>query len=240
MSSVEIGTGLDSVKVEAGVAFHEKANWKFDWFREAWHEDAVQYAARKLQKEGISHIVVPGELKKTGRINKALSALRDRPIFEAIRVPKFLPVTEGVSSEYLRKIIGEPEECVESPGNLLLNEGIQEMEDLLIAAGGTTAYNNANAEIGVGDSNAAEAATQTDLQAATNKLYKGMNATFPSRASQTVTFVSDFLTGEANYAWLEASIRNGVTRNKNLNRKQQNLGTKVSGTWTLTGTLVIA
>lgn len=68
----------------------------------------------------------------------------------------------------------------EIDGNLLLNEGIQLLLDLLIGAGGT-AYNNANSYIGAGDTNTAESAAQTGLQAPTNKLYKAMEATYPSR-----------------------------------------------------------
>ena len=54
------------------------------------------------------------------------------------------------------------------PGNIMVNGGLQAMIDALI--GGTiTAYSNANAYLGVGDSSTAEGASQTDLQAATNK-----------------------------------------------------------------------
>lgn len=144
-----------------------------------------------------------------------------------------------VSSALLRKL-RRAEVEIDAGGNLLLNEGIAEMEDLLIAAGGTTSFANANADMGVGDSTTAEAATQTDLQAATNKLFKAMNATFPSRSSQTLTFQSDFTSAEANFAWQEMSIRNGNTRNRNLNRKVTSLGTKATGTWTLTGTVAIS
>lgn len=145
-----------------------------------------------------------------------------------------------VASELLRKYVGEAEESREIVGNLLLNEGIQELWDLAIAAGGTTAYNNANAEIGVGDSSTAAAATQTDLQAASNKLFKAMVATYPQRTNQTVDFRSDFTSGEANYVWAEWGIRNGNTRNKNLNRKVESLGTKATGTWTLTASLTLS
>lgn len=149
--------------------------------------------------------------------------------------------TREVSSEILRDILGiKPEIVDEVAGNMLLNEGIQMMWDLIIAAGGTTSYNNANAQIGVGDSATAEAATQTDLQAATNKLFKGMNVTYPIRTNQTVAWQSDFLTGEANWAWNEWSIRNGASSDKNMNRKVQSLGTKASGTWTLTGQVTLS
>jgi hypothetical protein len=72
-------------------------------------------------------------------------------------------------------------------GNMLLNEGIGELLDLACGLGTPTAFSNANAYIGVGDSTTAESASQTDLQASTNKTYKAMSASYPSRSAQTVT-----------------------------------------------------
>ena len=60
------------------------------------------------------------------------------------------------------------------PDNVLLNEGINELWTL-VAGTGATKFDNTNANIGVGDSSAAEAASQTALQAASNKLYKAMD-----------------------------------------------------------------
>jgi hypothetical protein len=145
----------------------------------------------------------------------------------------------GVGSDELRRLVGDAEVVEEIVGNLLLNEGLQTLLDLGIGAGGT-AYNNANAQTGVGDSSTAEAATQTDLQAAANKTWKAMNATFPSRAGNVLSFQSDFLTAEANYAWAEWSIRNGAAADKNLNRKVASLGTKATGTWTLSTSITFA
>lgn len=128
---------------------------------------------------------------------------------------------------------GEAYDQVEIDGNLLLNEGIQALLDLGIGAGGT-AYNNANARLGVGDSSTAEAAGQTDLQAASNKTYKAMEASYPSRSGQTLSFRSVFGSADANYAWNEFSVDNGAGAGKNLNRKVSTQGTKASGqTWTL-------
>ena len=110
-----------------------------------------------------------------------------------------------ISSVLLREIVGPAEILEEIPGNLLVNEGIQRMLDLLIGVA-VTNYAAANSFIGVGDSAAAEAATQVELQAASNRFYKAMNATFPSRTSQTVSWQSDFTTSEANYAWAEWTI----------------------------------
>lgn len=122
----------------------------------------------------------------------------------------------------------------EIEGNLLLNEGIQALLDLLCGLGSPTTYSNANAQLGVGDSSTAESATQTDLQASTNKTWKAMESGYPSRSNQTVTFRSVFGSSDANYSWQEFSVRNGATADKNLNRKVSAQGTKASGqTWTL-------
>jgi hypothetical protein len=48
---------------------------------------------------------------------------------------------------------------------------------------GRRRYTNANARLGVGDSSAVFAATQTDLQAVTNKLRKAMDASYPQRTN---------------------------------------------------------
>jgi hypothetical protein len=139
----------------------------------------------------------------------------------------------------LRRYAGAEEE-LDVAGNLLLNEGIQTLLDLMAGEGTPTAFNTASARIGVGDSNTAAAATQTDLQAATNKTYKGMNGTYPTRTNQTMDWQADFTSGEANYAWNEWVIDNGASAAKTLNRKVESLGTKTTGTWTLTGSVTIS
>lgn len=120
-------------------------------------------------------------------------------------------------------------------GNLLLNEGIGELLDVACGLGSPTAFNNANAYLGVGDSSTAEGATQTGLQASTNKAYKAMASGYPQRSNQTVTFRAVFGSGDANHAWNEMSVANGNSDTaKNLNRKVSAQGTKASGqVWTL-------
>ena len=98
-----------------------------------------------------------------------------------------------------------------------------------------TAFNNGNARIGVGDSSTAFAAGQTDLQAASNKLRKAMEAAYPSRATSVLTFRSVFGTGEANFAWNEWGVFNAAAAGVMLNRKVESLGTKTSAqSWQLT------
>jgi hypothetical protein len=80
----------------------------------------------------------------------------------------------------------------------------------------------------------------TDLQAATNKLRKGMDATFPSRSSQVMTWKATFASSEANFAWNEAALFNAASNGTMLCRIAQSMGTKVAGSsWTLSYTITI-
>lgn len=112
------------------------------------------------------------------------------------------------------------------------------LADAIIGGSTYTKFTNAAAHLGVGDSTTAHAATQTDLQAATNKFRKAMEATYPSRAANVLTFRSLFATGDANFAWQEWGIFNASTAGEMLSRKVEALGTKTSSaTWQLTATL---
>lgn len=124
--------------------------------------------------------------------------------------------------------------------NCLLDEGIDLLLDLLIGAGGTV-YSNATARLGVGDDATAPSASQTSLQAVTNKLWKAMNATYPQVSSGDVIFQSDFVDTEAEFAWLEETVVNAADdTGDNLCRQNTSLGTKPAGqTWRLTATITI-
>lgn len=142
---------------------------------------------------------------------------------------------DGRASEVIDPVTGDklPAESV-IEGNLLLNEGIALLEDLLIGAGGTN-FGNANSYLGVGDSSTAAAASQTGLQASTNKLYKAMESGYPQRSGQTLTWRSIFGANDANFPWNEFSAANGNSDAAvNLNRRVDGQGTKASGQiWTL-------
>jgi hypothetical protein len=137
------------------------------------------------------------------------------------------------SDEDVKK--GNAFEKIVIEGNILMNAGINQLWTL---AGGTgaTKFDNANAYLGVGDSTDGEDAADTDLQAASNKLRKGMNVSYPTYGtSQKITFQSDFTANEANYAWAEMAVFNHATVGTMLNRKISAQGTKTSGqTWRLT------
>jgi hypothetical protein len=100
---------------------------------------------------------------------------------------------------------------------------------------------SSNAHLGVGDSSTAFSASQTDLQAATNKVRKAMEAGYPTRSSGALTFRSLFGTSEANFAWAEWGTFNASTGGTMFQRKVEALGTKTNTqSWQLTATLTLA
>lgn len=124
---------------------------------------------------------------------------------------------------------GKLYEVMDFDGNLLLNEGITEMLNLIGGIGGT-AFSNANAYIGIGESTTAAAATQTGLQGST-KTYKSMDAGYPSVTNQTITYQATYGPDDANNEWQEVTIANGNSDiAKNMNRKVQDMGRKAQGT----------
>lgn len=147
-----------------------------------------------------------------------------------------------------------PFDSLEIEGNLLVIGGASVQWQTLIGNGTATAgqaltfFNNANAHVGVGDSTTAAADTQTDLQAATNKLRRAMDATYPlhtdttgTAGSKSISFRSTFATTDANWAWQEWGLFNAATAGRMLNRKVESLGTKTSSaTWVITITLSLA
>jgi hypothetical protein len=136
------------------------------------------------------------------------------------------------TQDFLTK--NEPYEVLEREGNALVNAGINAIWNLVCGAGGTS-YANASAHLGVGDSSTATTAGMTDLQAATNKLRKAMNGGFPTSGTlQKATWQASFGAAEANWAWAEWALFNAAAAGTMLNRKAEGLGTKSTGTWTLT------
>ena len=138
--------------------------------------------------------------------------------------------------EILEKNI-KPYETIEREFKCLLNEGISNLIDLITGLATPTKWDNTNARIGVGNDGTAPAATQTGLLGA-SKLYKAMNAGYPQKSGQQSIFQSDFITGEAEWAWLEEAIDNGSVALIDLCRQNTSLDTKPAGqTWRLTGTI---
>jgi hypothetical protein len=122
----------------------------------------------------------------------------------------------------------------------LTNAGRDFIANAIINNGSPVFFTNANAHLGVGDSNTAFAATQTDLVAATNKLRKAMDATYPQITGNVITFKSTFGASDANFAWAEWGVFNASSAGTMLSRKVEALGTKTTGTWVLTITETVS
>lgn len=153
---------------------------------------------------------------------------------------------DGEAYEYARNEglpLPAPDTVETFDGNLLLNAGITRLLDKLIGNAGQV-FDATHCRIGVGDSNTAAAASQTDLQAATNKQWVLVDSV--SVSAQTLTAVATFTTGLANFAWQEWGIDDGTANGTTvtapmLNRKVASMGTKASGaTWVLTVTIVVS
>lgn len=102
-----------------------------------------------------------------------------------------------------------------------------------------TFFDNTNAAIGVGSTGTAYDKTQTTLVAELDRA--GMMASYPQRTTNTITFKSEFATGDANGAWAEWGIFNNITAGGvMLSRKDESLGTKTSAqTWQVTVSLSV-
>ncbi|GAA5046507.1 hypothetical protein HNP84_009734 [Thermocatellispora tengchongensis] len=140
----------------------------------------------------------------------------------------------------------KPFEVIEREGNALMYGGVSALWHRLTGGTAVTAFDAANARIGVGDGTAAADPVQTDLQG-TSKLRKGLDATYPQHADGTgaaanaVTFRATFSTSEANFVWSEWGIFNAASGGRMLNRKVENLGQKTSAaSWVFTVQLSLA
>lgn len=141
----------------------------------------------------------------------------------------------------------EPYSVEEYEGNVFLDEGINEIWTAIVSPTTITPFDGPesgdNAEIGVGDGTASEDSTHTGLQG-DSKEYVGLNSGYPEKGvDQKAVFRATFSGDEANFAWKEITVRNdnqGAGDKININRLQQDMGTKSSGTeWTAELTLKI-
>jgi len=136
---------------------------------------------------------------------------------------------------------GEVSEILEFEGNILLNEGINQLWTLACGGSGTN-YGSANARIGVGDGTTEESATQTGLQG-TNKAFAGMDTGYPTYGSgQKAVWRATFGGTVANFDWNEITVVNAADdTGQNLNRKVQSMGTKAPGSvWTAELTITLS
>lgn len=96
-----------------------------------------------------------------------------------------------------------------------------------------SAFNNANARIGVGNGTEPFAVAQTDL-VGSNRFRKTMDVGYPTISGTKLTFKSTFAQSEANFPWNEWGIFNAATGGVMLSRVVESNGTKQSNqTWVL-------
>jgi hypothetical protein len=139
-----------------------------------------------------------------------------------------------------------PYDRVSGSGNLFTYGGVSLIWELVKDVA-VDAFDNTNSYLGVGDSNTAAAATQTDLQAATNKVRAAMTATFPTHTDGTtlathaqIVYKSTFAAGTGTFTWNEFGLFNASSGGRMLNRKVITGGAKGAGdSWTLAVTLSI-
>lgn len=134
-----------------------------------------------------------------------------------------------------RKLAGfEPDEISVETQNIILDVGANEMLKLISGTGGTP-FDSANGYIFVGTDTSAENASQTGVLATgSNRAYAKIDSGYPSVSGRQVVYRASFGDNEANFAWNEASITNGIGTNAvSMNRKVSALGTKTTGTWTI-------
>jgi len=185
---------------------------------------------------------------------KLIAKLFNVPIAELVKekhlkfqadwtIEKWNNIEEAIPSAILRanpKKYGKPE-LIFIPGNIWVAGGEDRAVGLL-AGEALTALNNANAYLGVG--NGVTAATNVDTAlAGASQLFKAMNATYPLGTGSSRDWQSDFAPAEANFAWDEWGIADGATPpsvGTLMNRKVEPLGTKTTGTWTLTATVTVS
>jgi len=102
----------------------------------------------------------------------------------------------------------------------LTNDGAVAIASALLGDGGVTLFDNANAQIAVGDDSTAFSTSQSQLQAEANggnHLRKGMNTGYPLRNPDSdgslnkTRYQTTFGTSEGNFRWEEWGITNSAT-----------------------------
>ncbi len=119
------------------------------------------------------------------------------------------------------------------------DKGVIAAASLFCGDGAIAAFNVTNTRLGVGDSSTAFAASQTDLQAATNKLRKVLDSA-PARTNNAIDYTTTFGTSEANFAWNELGLFNSASGDYMATRRTlSGFGTKTNtDQWTITVSVV--
>ena len=122
----------------------------------------------------------------------------------------------------------------------LTTEAVAVITQMIMGAYTGSAFDSGHAYLGVGNGNTAFSAAQTDLVGA-KSVRAAMDAGYPTRSGNSITFKSTFGTSLANFAWQEWGIFNAASGGVMLSRKVESNGTKLSSqTWVLEVTVTIS
>jgi hypothetical protein len=147
------------------------------------------------------------------------------------------------------KLRVRPYDVAEVVGNLITNAGWTRLMNLLTNQGSTQALDATHARIGVGNSNTAEAYTDTDLGASagsSNRWFQLVSGA-GTLGTRTLAFSATFASADGNFAWNEFGLDLGTASGNTVTAPLFNhkagiaQGTKASGqTWTATATITFS
>lgn len=172
------------------------------------------------------------------------------------RIEKFH--SDAHYARFLRDpLANAPYEILEIPDNVLLNAGITLLWGL-ISGGTTPAMSSGHCRLGVGSDTTAAAATQTQLNPSntaaspgvygTQYLATGVAVSLNTSTPKGLQVATTFDSAHGNFVWAEWGVEyvggtpaDGTSLAGTLvNRKQESLGTKSGGAWTMTVTLSLS
>lgn len=150
-----------------------------------------------------------------------------KTIQETFREKALWKITKYTDADAKAK--GDAYETKDIDGNLLTNEGINELLTILGSAASGTKYDNTNAYLIVGTGVGAAAAGDTEATF-TAGVKAGMEVGYPTYGtSQQIIWKASFDGDTANQAWNEFGVLNASSAGKLLNRKVETEGTKTLG-----------